>query len=305
MRVGPWCVPLVLGLPAFLACLPETLAHAAAPAAVQTPRPLDHQRLISQARTALDAHQSPCAQKEASRKKQRSRKARRTARPCLDDPVVAVVHPETERIELIRAGREFSVTRSAVIQTGNANGVNTEYAPVYPQGLTVLAVKRPVQERKHGWRNVIYTPYSPSLNVPEVRDLGLQYISGVVEQARRKLRERGVKSRAFAGALVADTTPDGMAVALAINEHMDPNRFTRGEAARALTDEVLTVLGTNAQGSYRYAVSSEGARGLWQFMPGTYDSLRRQYPRARLHPDFFRGTEDHLNAALALSLIHI
>lgn len=295
-------------------CVPERAAHAETIAAAPAHRPdpvveneaapsLDHGRLIAEARGLLDEHEGRCEKLKARKPtKKHARKSKRAVR-CVDNPVVAVVHPENGRIELIKAGKEFSVSRDAVIQTGNANGVNTEYAPVYPQGLTVLAVKRSINERRKGWRDVIYTPYSPSLNVPEVRGKGLEYLTSVVTQAQKTLRDRRVKSQAFRGALVSDVAPAELAMALALNEHMDPNRYTRGEAARTLVDEVLTVLGTNQRGAYRYAVSSDGARGLWQFMRGTYDALRKQYPRARLHKDFVQGTDDHLNAAMACLLL--
>ncbi|MEW5850039.1 MAG: hypothetical protein AB2A00_14720 [Myxococcota bacterium] len=262
---------------------------------------LDHGRLVKQARGLLDDQPSGCARKV--RRKGRAARKKGRARPCVENPVVAVVDPRSEHIELVRAGKDISVGKQVVIQQAVANGVNTEYAPVYPSGAAVLAVKRTVPVKDRGWREVIYTPYSPTLNTPEIRARGLEYLQGVVARAQQKLRARKVPSQAFRGRLAADVVPAELAVALAINEHLDPHRFTRGETVRDLMDEVLVVLGTNERSAYNYAVSADGARGLWQFMAGTYHSLRRQYPGARLRQDFELGADDHVNAAMACLLL--
>jgi len=92
---------------------------------------------------------------------------------------------------------------------------------------------------------------------------------------------------------------------LSIIEHIDPLRFKHsppgGEAL--LVHEVLTIIGANMGDAYAYSRSPAGARGLFQFIPGTYEKILRKYREAGLDRDFVSGCSNHTNAAKASLLL--
>lgn len=71
----------------------------------------------------------------------------------------------------------------------------------------------------------------------------------------------------------------------------------------ALVHEVLTVIGANGADAYAYSRSPAGARGLFQFIPRTYEKLLRKYHEAGLNRSFVSGCNNHLNAAKASLLL--
>jgi hypothetical protein len=102
---------------------------------------------------------------------------------------------------------------------------------------------------------------------------------------------------------VADALPGNVALTLSLIEHIDPTRFQSGESIEKLMNEVLVVVAANERRAYAYSVSKAGARGLFQFIPRTYNNISRQYPNAGLDVNFVRGMENHHNAAKASLLL--
>jgi len=212
--------------------------------------------------------------------------------------LLAVEDVRTREIRVMRVHPKHGGSlEGIVVEPGKSNGVNTKFSVTYPEHNIVLAIKRPV---RHGisFKEVIYTPYSEALDIPVVREAGLEYLKNVLRSAKNNLKKRG--------ALPACETflADNVSVILAIIEHIDPLKFESGKyTTEKLINETLVILGTNKQKAYRYSASKAGARGLFQFTPKTYKKIVDLYPQAGLDKDFIRGMEDHENAAKASLLL--
>jgi len=162
----------------------------------------------------------------------------------------------------------------------------------------VLAIKRPVRE-KNGFKEVVYTPYSEGIDIPILRETGLNYLKDNLNKAKDELHSKGVRPR-FSEQFVSED----ISTVLAIIEHIDPLRFTNGKYdIERLIHETLVIMGANKNNAYRYSVSHAGARGLFQFIPSTYKRVINLYPNAGLKREFIHGMEDHVNAAKATLLL--
>jgi hypothetical protein len=213
--------------------------------------------------------------------------------------LLAIENLKTRDIRVIRVHPRLGAnSEGIVVEPGKSNGVNTKFTIVYPEHHIVLAIRRPV---RHGttFKEVVYSPYSEGLDIPAVREEGLEYLKNVLREAKNDLTKRGVRP------LSCDTfVSNETSVALAIIEHIDPLKFESGQyTAEKLIHETLVILGTNKRSAYRFSASKAGARGLFQFIPDTYKRIVRLYPQAGLDKDFIRGMEDHKNAAKASLLL--
>jgi hypothetical protein len=212
--------------------------------------------------------------------------------------LLAVEDVKSRTIRVIRVHPKLGGTSEGiVVEPGKSNGVNTKFTITYPEHHIVLAIKRPV---RHGtsFKEVVYTPYSESLDIPAVREEGLEYLRYVLREAKNDLIRRGVRPSCD------KFVDDDVSVALAIIEHIDPLKFESGiYTAEKLVHETLVILGTNKQKAYRFSASMAGARGLFQFIPQTYKRVVDLYPQAGLDKDFIRGMENHVNVAKASFLL--
>jgi len=213
--------------------------------------------------------------------------------------LLAIENLKNRDIQVIRVHPKLGArTEGAVVEPGRSNGVNTKFTIVYPEHHIVLAIKRPVRQGTT-FKEVVYTPYSEGLDIPVVRKAGLEYLKNTLSRAKNDLIERRVRP------LSCDKfIEDDVSLTLAIIEHIDPLKFESGKyTTEKLIHETLVILGTNKQNAYRFSASRAGARGLFQFIPGTYKRIARLYPQAGLTKDFVRGMEDHENAAKASFLL--
>jgi len=168
----------------------------------------------------------------------------------------------------------------------------------------VLALRTMVHSEGKSYKEVVYTPYSPEIDTAEVRKAGLAYLMRQIEVAYRDLKTSNVRLGGFSR-LEARVTPTEVALVLSIIEHIDPLRFKNCPEGQetALVHEVLTVIGANTVNAYAYSKSPAGARGLFQFIPKTYNRIREKYPEAKLNRRFVAGCNDHVNAAKASLLL--
>lgn len=212
--------------------------------------------------------------------------------------LLAVEDISTRKISLVKVHPELGgKSEGIVVEPGNSNGVNTKFTITSPGHHVVLALKRPV---RHGtsFKEVIYTPYSESLDIQAVREAGLDYLRAVLRSAKNELIKKG------AAPLCEKFVADDVSITLAIIEHIDPLKFESGKyTTEKLIHETLVILGANKQKAYRFSVSRAGARGLFQFIPKTYKRIVELYPQAGLEKNFIRGMEDHGNAAKASLLL--
>jgi hypothetical protein len=201
---------------------------------------------------------------------------------------------------------EGSVTPGFYVVKKSNNGVGSRFVVIFPANMIVLAIKTIVRTKENHYYEVVYTPYSPDIDTLQMRLAGFRYLRERIETANRELSLRNVKAKSANGC-VADVVPAKTSFLLAIIEHIDPGRFARLNKARLsvrnLVHEVLVIIGANKHNAYNYAVSPAGARGMFQFMPATYQSLLQKYPESQLNKNFVAGMNDHENAAKASMLL--
>jgi hypothetical protein len=231
----------------------------------------------------------------------KSKRTRKKGKNELGDFAIllAIENLKSRDIRVIRIHPKLGAKSDGiVVERGKSNGVNTNFTIVYPEHHVVLAIKRPA---RHGstFKAAVYTPYTEALDIAELRNAGLDYLKQTLRAAKEDLIAKKVMP------LSGDQfLPDNFSLALAIIEHIDPLKFESGRyAPEKLINETLVILGANKQDAYRFSASKAGARGLFQFIPSTYERIVRLYPQAGLHKDFAQGMEDHVNAAKASFLL--
>ena len=222
--------------------------------------------------------------------------------------VTLAVKRGTEPFKVIKVNGDDGSSKSQNFETGyyvnhlgQGNGVNTEFFVKAPSGYCVFAIRRWVNQGGKK-TEVVYTPYSDCLNTKDVRASGYLYVSKLVEDAKRELNAKGVRSAANPTALVGDRVPTETVIRLAIIEHVDHFRFKK-EGIKQPASEALVVYALNRHIAYRYSKSTAGARGLLQFMPKTYASLVKKYPKAELITDFHKAVLNNHNMAKAAILL--
>ncbi|HWP68135.1 MAG TPA: hypothetical protein VN437_02455, partial [Rectinemataceae bacterium] len=131
---------------------------------------------------------------------------------------------------------------------------------------------------------------------------GEDHLRQISAKASDTLRSRGVMSHAFPNKSVCDVIPQDILMAIPIIEHVDPSKI-RQQGPTTAVQAVLSFIGRKGPGSYAASRSNAGARGLFQYMPGTYSGIRRKYPEARLIASSSEGMRNEVNAAMAVYLL--
>ncbi len=193
---------------------------------------------------------------------------------------------------------EYVLTSGAMkmikFKTIRPNGVNTPVTIVDMSGVAhiPLMVQYPVVRGGIYYETAYYMSTHPGLVTPEVISAGKYYIASTIDNAREKLRQRGIS-----------ITPKAADIAerLSIVEHVDHYRF-RTEYHQNIYNDIFTLYALNEGQTYRYSVSSAGAGGMVQMIPSTYRMIRNRFPAAGLMPDFVAGMQNHSNAAQAMLL---
>jgi hypothetical protein len=224
------------------------------------------------------------------------------------DAIIAVWRPSVSLTEIrtieVRDGvsRTNGFTVAVVPSNGLGipgtdpyNGVNTTYDVTAPAAWYPLAIK--VNTRRSGV--AIYQPYHVAYQTHEMHANGQQYLKEVLSAARARLDALGVESRWKTGKpLTAAIDPD-MLLSLILDEHMDKDEVeVRG--IEWSVDKSLTLFALNRERTYYYAISSAAAAGIAQFIKGTYDATRADYPAAQLPEDLLVGMRDHVTAVMAM-----
>jgi len=236
----------------------------------------------------------------------RGRTRERVVKKKIIEPVflLAVENLKERNLRPVRFTSRGCETSGFDVVMTRKNGVGSRFEVRYPENMAVLALRTMVHSGKKGYEEVVYTPYCPEIDTWQVREDGLNYLKQQIESARMDLEERGVKLKGFEG-LPVDVAPTDVSLVLSIIEHIDPQRFkSSGEGDEIkLVHEVLTIIGANTVKAYAYAKSPAGARGLFQFIPGTYEKILRKYRGAGLNQNFISGCSSHVNAAKASLLL--
>lgn len=235
-----------------------------------------------------------------------------------------------DQVIITKRGDKLIAPSGYVIEAvTRANGIRwnnwaTEYRINAPTGLVVVTNKYPLirEEKiprtvrnKNGKRvtvydtvrtvtQVVYTPYSKELHVPEMVSGGREYLTDLAKRAYEDLRRLQVPSQAAGNKLVADISalkPEFIE-RLVPNELMDLTEFTLDPTWT--TERIHVVIGANRDRVASYTCSKAKACGLMQFTSGTYALMAKLYPEARLNNDFIDGARDPLNAMKAAVLLH-
>ena len=148
---------------------------------------------------------------------------------------------------------------------------------------------------------IVYLPFTEDTFDPAFVSGGKDFLVATARQALEELRLANAPSRAFPGELLADAVPFQVITTLAVIEQTDDRDYIDKEALAF--DEVLSQYGLKKEEAYRYSVSSARALGPMQFTNrkrnGTYSTVVRRCPEARLDPVFETGATNLLNAMKA------
>ncbi|KKS13945.1 MAG: hypothetical protein UU70_C0003G0001 [Candidatus Yanofskybacteria bacterium GW2011_GWA1_41_6] len=136
------------------------------------------------------------------------------------------------------------------------------------------------------YSDIVYAPYSTLVHQPEIVIAGKQFLDEHVAKAFARLAELKIKSHAFPDQLVVQTITPQFIKNIFLTEQTDPKLIMlAGDGGQKLAERVMVRLATNGKLAFRYTYSKTGALGLGQIMPGTYDSIAKRYPNAKLIKD--------------------
>ena len=192
--------------------------------------------------------------------------------PATDIVTLAALDRATARIHLVTLYKDSFLTKGSELSAPSsfgvnlnirilrANGVNTAVAIFDNQGrsLVPLVVEFPIEKRGVFREMAYYTSAHPALLSPDLSRSGRAYVHRMIDLAVKRLRDKGTF-----------ISPQIVAVAgrLVLVEHVDHDRF-RLENRLALFDEIYSLFALNEPDTYRYSVSSAGAGGMVQMIPG-------------------------------------
>jgi hypothetical protein len=152
---------------------------------------------------------------------------------------------------------------------------------------------------------IVYLPFTEDTFDPVFVSSGKAFLLATAHQAIEDLRLAKVPSTAFRGELLADVIPPELVTTLAVIEQTDDKDYIQKQALAF--DDVLSQYGLKQEEAYRYSVSRANALGPMQFTNrkghGTYASVVRRYPAARLDPSFESGATNLLNAMKAAACL--
>ena len=236
-----------------------------------------------------------------------------TWKRCLgDDYLLAAVSPdgELEKIEVYGGVANSPDNFRVRCEREGAceGGVNPPFIVSSPPGWTVVAVRKAVPDKEgtEGISGKVYVPYSTRLNTPELRQAGLEYLHLVTESVRYDLLAKDVRSGRIHGKHVLETVTMRHAVVLSLTEQVySPELFTTGEEIDRLEmlNRILVLYAINREEAFRYVMSNMNARGAWQIIPRSWDTLHETYPDAQLPEDFIYGSTNH-PVALKAAILH-
>jgi hypothetical protein len=229
---------------------------------------------------------------------------------CVCDYVLAVTD-KSGKIVLVDAYQDqesnppgYKVKVQAVSGYERACGTNPILDVERPPGQTVLAIRTVVKTVRNQTRAEVFTPFSDELNLPELRENGLNYWWNTVVGAQAKMRSAGVRSQ-FQNALVADLIPAKHVLLLGLVENvgsLSPFGSSGSEKDRLRElQAVLVMFGANGTRAFDWRVSKADAHGVLQFTT-TFQSLAgiESYRLAGLpKKDWVAGALNHQMAATA------
>ena len=162
----------------------------------------------------------------------------------------------------------------------------------------------PAEKTGEKYSDIVYAPYSSSMHIADFILEGARFLNKNVAQGFKELEDGEIESKALPGKLITETITQTFVKNIFLTEQTDPRKmFVSDNGGRQLAERVFVRLGINKEKAFRYTVSKTGASGLGQIMPGTYASIVKKYPAARLNKDIDIGRVDIVNAIKASILV--
>ena len=196
-----------------------------------------------------------------------------------------------------------------------ACGTNPVLDVSHPPGQTVLAIRTVVKTTGGNTRPAVFTPFTDDLNIPELRERGLDYWWRTVLEGRDQLVAARVPSLQRKDELVTDAIPAMTVFMLGIVENIGSDyafgpRGSDLERLREL-DAVLVMFGANGAESFASRVSAAKAAGVLQIVDTTarkpaddvYTKLRTWYAGANI-PGYQETVLDH-RASVRYAFVHL
>ncbi len=154
------------------------------------------------------------------------------------------------------------------------------------------------------YSDIVYVPYSSEIHTQELIELGRKFLVENTDEAFKELEALGVQSHSYPDLPVVEVIVKTFVKNLFITEQTDPALiFTSSDNGQRLAERVLVRLGANERQTFRYTYSKTGALGLGQIMPGTYGSIVKRYPEAKLIKDIDIGRVDIVNGIKTTILV--
>lgn len=242
-----------------------------------------------------------CKWKGKGKARQRTCNAKKVQYFCRHNILLAAMDETSGEIKIVKVdastGRSETTGYSVLQRTHD--GVDSEYDVHSPPGKLVIGMQFAVQLRTARGiviERALYTPYTRELRAayPELVTLGWNYLQEGLNTAREKIEKSGVS---------LDDIDPRVIFALVMVEHFTNEELSDAEVEEEMYRVALTI-GANGGAAYKYSVSKTGARGIGQFMPQTWNSLRGRYPNL-LTKEFFAGSAEHSQAFLAQYLLSV
>ncbi len=226
---------------------------------------------------------------------------------------LAILDPATQQIGIVLGNQtDTSMTFNQAgfdVKLVRFNGVNSRFQVSQPAGGIVLAISYLITPIESGSKEAIttasyegvYTPYSTALQTTEVATYGADYVNNLIKQVATELTH--VPSVSKQGSTIIQAIDPNLVKSLIYAEHTDTTEFLSNPDTQSVIDKLNTLFACNEGSTYKYSVSSAGARGIAQFIPSTYSVLVQRHPDANLNPDFASGMSDHVNAVKSMYLL--
>ena len=228
------------------------------------------------------------------------------------DIALAILDPGTNQIITTVGrlnGKKMLFPDPAVdVKLAYFNGVNSRFRVNVPANGQVVALKYLISPKESGSKaaienslyEAVYVPYSQNFNDPAVLSYGADYLNGIIARVAKDLEN--TPSRSVPGLTITQAIKPALIKSLVYAEHTDTAKILKGEIQNTV-DQLNSLFALNEGDTYKYSVSSAGARGIAQFIPSTYSSLVSRHSDADLIPDFIAGMSDHKNSIKAMYLL--
>ena len=233
-----------------------------------------------------------------------------TADPDAQHITLAIWDPKTNAVhtyDAMKSGVKLTpdAGQTDKVRVTYSNGLNSDFRVTSADGDVVVAIRYSIytataastkKKPKYSRQDVVYTPYSPELQTPQMVAYGQAWLNEQISEVYASLRATGVPSRSLPSRTLADVISPELTQIIMTIEHTDQVATT--QAAQNEVDHFYVTLAANEDSSYDFSRSSAGALGLVQFIPSTYKFVA-SLPHLGLTSNFETGMRKPTNAIKA------